>query len=596
MIKKSKKKQTHEKALTGGSLDANRINLSPLSMNIRILTATEAEDLRGESAELRVQIAGLHEETADLRQQTASLRKKATDLHEKTTSLREKALRAQNAKKKIAKEKAALSTHNESLLREANERLVVATINAQAMTETAEKATVQMGYMAEHDNLTGLPNRSLLKDRLSQSIMFAQRHGKKVALMYLDLDHFKHINDSLGHAVGDMLLKSVAKRLQSCIRLSDTVSRQGGDEFVVLLSEVEVVEDASRIAEKLITVMAKPILIDGHRLHITLSIGISFYPDDSTDIEAVIRNADTAMYQAKKKGRNNYQIFTPEMNIRAVARQAVEQTLHQAIEQNQFVLHYQPKVNLENGTITGAEALIRLKRSNHQLVCPNKFIRIAEDCGLILPIGRWVLREACRQAQAWLKSGLKFGQIAVNVSSREFHGKDFLAGIRAILDETGLAPHYLELELTESGLMQNTKQTTEILHTLKDLGVQIAIDDFGTGYSSLSYLQRFPIDTIKIDQSFVQDFDGDAGEAIVSAIIAMGTSLKQLVVAEGIETKQQLAFLQSHHCVEGQGFYFSQPLAADQFAKLLATGSANIQEHLAQTELTECHYYRRKEL
>lgn len=583
MIKKNKKKihqppPRYRENMAARAFEAVRRKLPAM------ISTREAEDLRGESADLRSQIADLHEETADLRQQTASLRKKAADLHTKTACLREKALRAQNAKKKIAREKETLSTHNESLLREANERLVVATINAQTMAETAEKATVQMCYMAEHDNLTGLPNRSLLTDRLSQSIAFTQRHGQKVALMYLDLDHFKHINDSLGHGVGDLLLQAVSKRLQSCIRLSDTVSRQGGDEFVVLLSEVKEIDDAAHIAEKLIAAMAKPFVIDSHRLHVTLSIGISLYPDDSKDIEELIRNADTAMYQAKKKGRNNYQIFTPEMNARAVARQSVEQALHQAIEKHQFVLHYQPKVNLENGVITGAEALIRLKPSSRRLVSPTQFVKIAEDCGLILPIGRWALHEACRQAQSWLESGLNLGQIAVNVSSKEFHGKDFLAGIRAILDDTGLDPNHLELELTESGLMQNTKHTTEILRTLKDLGVQIAIDDFGTGYSSLSYLQRFPISTIKIDQSFVQDIDGDAGEAIVSAIIAMGTSLKQRVVAEGIETRQQLAFLQSHHCAEGQGFYFSQPLAADEFAELLASGSANSADQSAEAE------------
>ena len=585
MIKKTKKSPIHpppplyRETMTARAFEAMREKLPSM------ISTQEAEHLREESADLRSQITDLHEETADLRQQTAALRQKAATLHEKTADLREKALRAQKAKKKIAKEKAELSTHNESLLREANERLVVATINAQTMAETAEKATVQMCYMAEHDNLTGLPNRSLLTDRLSQSIALARRHDQKVALMYLDLDHFKHINDSLGHGVGDLLLQAVSKRLQSCIRLSDTVSRHGGDEFVVLLSEVKEIDDAAHIAEKLIAAMVQPLLIDNHRLHVTLSIGISLYPDDSQDIDELIKNADTAMYQAKKKGRNNYQIFTPEMNARAVARQAVEQALHQAIEQHRFVLHYQPKVNLENGVITGAEALIRLKPSSSQpLVCPTEFIKIAEDCGLILPIGRWVLHEACRQAQSWLKSGLKLGQIAVNVSSKELHAKGFLAGVRTILDDTGLAPNHLELELTESGLMQNTKQTTEILHTLKGLGVEIAIDDFGTGYSSLSYLQRFPISTIKIDQSFVHDIDGDSGEAIVSAIIAMGTSLKQRVVAEGIETNKQFTFLKSHHCGEGQGFYFSQPLAADQFKELLAAGSLNRVAQPAESE------------
>jgi diguanylate cyclase (GGDEF)-like protein len=494
----------------------------------------------------------------------------AADQREKAATLREKALRTQE---KAAKTKAERSVLTETQLREANERLVVATINAQTMTEAAELATAQMSYMAEHDFLTGLPNRALLTDRLSQSIALAQRHGKKVALMYLDLDNFKHINDSLGHIVGDQLLQSAAKRLQSCVRLSDTVSRQGGDEFVVLLPELAQVQDAVLTAEKLIEAMAQPHLITGHRLRVTISIGISIYPDDGNDVETVVRNADTAMYQAKKLGRNTYQVFIPEMNARAVERQSMEQALHRALEQHQFVLHYQPKVNLETGAITGAEALIRMQGADNQLIYPAQFIGIAEESGLILPIGRWALHEACRQTQAWLQAGLDIGQIAVNVSSREFHSKDFLSRVSAILKETGLDPRHLELEMTESGLMQDTEPTTATLHALKKLGVRIAIDDFGTGYSSLSYLLRFPIDTLKIDQSFVQDLDndmddtGNSGEAIVTAVIAMGTNLKQRVVAEGIETQHQLAFLQSHHCAEGQGYYFCRPVPAHEFGR-----------------------------
>ena len=488
---------------------------------------------------------------------------------------REKAIRTKNRK---AKSKAALGILNdmqlrEAQLREANERLVLATIRAQTLTEAAEQATLQMSHMAEHDYLTGLPNRSLLNDRLTQSIALAQRHGSKVALMYLDVDHFKHVNDSLGHAIGDQLLQSVAKRLQACVRLSDTVSRQGGDEFVVLLADIKDVKDAVLTAEKLIEGMAKPHLVEKHRLHVSLSIGISLYPDNGLDAEAMLRNADTAMYQAKKCGRNNYQLFTPDLNVRAMERQSMVQALHHGLEHGDFVLHYQPKVNLITGEITGAEALVRLRQADQQLVYPDQFIGIAEECGLILPIGNWVLREACRQTQSWLQSGLELGQIAVNVSTKEFHSKDFLAGVHSILDDTELDPHYLELELTESGLMQDTVPASEILQELKALGVQIAIDDFGTGYSSLSYLRHFPIDTLKIDQSFVQDIDGnsgEAGEAIVSAVIAMGMSLKQRVVAEGIETRQQLDFLQTQLCAEGQGFYFSRPVTAEAFPALLA--------------------------
>lgn len=409
----------------------------------------------------------------------------------------------------------------------------------------------------------------LLTDRLAQAISLARRHGKKVALMYMDLDHFKHINDSLGHEVGDQALQSAAKRLQSCIRLSDTVSRQGGDEFVVLLPEVDEMQGAVLTAEKLLKAMAEPHLIGDHRLHITLSIGISLYPDDGKDIETLLRNADTAMYYAKKSGRNKYRMFTPDMNARSVARQAIEQGLHQAIDQREFVLHYQPKVNLETGAITGAEALLRWQRTNYRFVSPIQFMRIAEDCGLILQIGKWVLREACRQTQTWLQAGRELGQVAVNVSTTEFLDKNFLADLRTILSDTGLEPHRLEIELTESGLIHDRQLTTATLSALKDFGVKIAIDDFGTGYSSLSNLWSFPIDTLKIDQSFIQNIDGDAGKAIVRAFIAIGMSLKQRVVAEGIETRQHLAFLQSHRCAEGQGYYFGRPVAAEEFVTLL---------------------------
>ena len=504
------------------------------------------------------------------REEAASLREEAARLREEATSLREKALRAQAQAERA---KAELRAYTETQLREANERLVIATVNSETMTDAAELATARMSYLAEHDFLTGLPNGSVLTDRLRQAIALAQRHGKKVGLMYLDLDHFKHINDSLGHAVGDQLLQSAAKRLQSCVRSSDTISRQGGDEFVVLLAEVEQVQDAVLVADKLMEAMAKPYLIGSHRLHVSLSIGISLYPEDGKDVEALVMNADTAMYHAKRSGRNRYQRFTLDMNVRAVARQSVEEALRHALEQHQFVLHYQPKINLETGAITGAEALLRWQRPDHGLVPPAEFVRIAEDCGLILPIGKWVVREACRQAAAWLQAGLDIGQIAVNVSAVEFRGRDFLAGVRAILNDTGLDPPRLEFELTESGLMPDTESTMAVLRALKDLGVQIAIDDFGTGYSCLSYLRHFPIDTLKIDQSFVKDIDGDGGEAMVSAIVAMGVSLKQRVGAEGIETSQQLAFLKSRHCDEGQGFLFSRPVTAQEFATLLVAGA-----------------------
>jgi diguanylate cyclase (GGDEF)-like protein len=458
-------------------------------------------------------------------------------------------------------------------LREANERLVIATVRAQTMAEAAEKIAAQISHMAKHDVLTNLPNRSLLTDRLSQSIAMAQRHEKKVALLYLDLDHFKHINDSLGHAVGDRLLQSVARRLLGCVRGSDTVCRQGGDEFVVLLAEVASAEDAALTARKLISVLAQPHRVGGHRLHVTVSIGISFYPDDGIDAETLIKNADTAMYYAKRNGRNDFDAFRAEMNDRAVARQSIEAALHQALERKEFVLNYQPKVDLKTGAITGAEALLRLASADRMILYPEQFVGIAEDCGLIVPIGKWVIREACRQTAEWLRAGLDVGQIAVNVSAAEFHRGGFLADIRAILADTGLDPHHLVLEVTESGLMQAAHSTMAILAALRELGIQIAVDDFGTGYSSLSYLHRFPVDILKIDQSFVQDLRTASDESIlVGAIIEMGKNLKLRVVAEGIETPQQLSFLKAHDCVEGQGYLFSRPVTADDFASLVATG------------------------
>ena len=465
-----------------------------------------------------------------------------------------------------AQAEASARTANE--LREANERLVIATVNAQAMMEVAQQATAQMSFMAEHDFLTGLPNRALLNDRLAQALALARRHGGKVALLYLDLDHFKHINDSLGHGVGDRLLQSVAGRLQACVRLSDTVSRQGGDEFVVLLSEVGSVEAAAQAAEKLVASMAAPHLIGSHRFHVTLSIGISLFPDHGTDIASLMMSADTAMYIAKRQGRNGYRLFTPDMNVRALARRSIEQTLHHAFEHQEFVLHYQPKIDLETGGITGAEALVRIALPDG-LLPPSDFVRVAEDCGLMLPLGRWVMKEACQQMVAWLGAGLVLPQISVNVSAVEFHGKEFLAGVTTTLRETGLLPSLLELELTESGLVRDSEATLTTLGALKALGVQIAIDDFGTGYSSLSYLRRFAIDTLKIDQSFVQEIDGTGENPIVSAVVALGLSLHHKVVAEGIETQEQLAFLKGRHCAEGQGYLFSRPLPAAAFGDLL---------------------------
>ena len=398
----------------------------------------------------------------------------------------------------------------------------------------------------------------------------AHRHRRKLAVLFLDVDRFKHINDSLGHAIGDRLLQSVAQRLLACVRSSDTVSRQGGDEFVILLSEVTHAQDAAVSAEKILLALSTPHRIDQHDLHLTASIGIVTYPDDGTDAETLMKNADSAMYHAKDSGRNNYQFFKPDMNVRAVERQSLEDGLRHAMERQEFVLHYQPKMNLETGAIIGVEALIRWHHPQRGLVPPAQFIPIAEECGFIVPIGQWVLREACRQARAWQDAGLPPMRIAINISAVELRAKDFVAGVRAILTETGLEPRYLELELTETFLMQDSKSTAAVLQALKDMGVQLALDDFGTGYSSLSYLKRFPIDTLKIDQSFVRDLTTDADDAsIVSAVISMGKSLHMRVVAEGVETREQLAFLQEQSCPEGQGYYFSRPVVAEEFTQLL---------------------------
>jgi diguanylate cyclase (GGDEF)-like protein/PAS domain S-box-containing protein len=437
----------------------------------------------------------------------------------------------------------------------------------------AQAMALQMTHSAQHDFLTGLPNRMLLNDRVTQAITAAPRHMKKVAVPFLDLDGFKHINDSLGHPTGDKLLQSIAQRLVGCVRGSDTVSRQGGDEFVILLSEMEQSEDAAISALRLLQAVAEAHTIDHHDLHVTTSIGLSVYPDDGLDAETLIKNADTAMYQAKENGRQSYQFFKPAMNVRAVERQSIEENLRRALERSEFTLHYQPKVNLKSGAITGAEALIRWTHSTRGPVSPGQFIPIAEDCGLILPIGQWVLREACRQAREWFDAGLPLGTMAVNISSMEFREDNFLENIFAILRETGLDPGSLELELTESVLMKRAESAASVLQALRASGVQIAVDDFGTGYSSLSYLRKFPIDALKIDQSFVRQITSAPDDTtIVTAVISMGRSLNLRVVAEGVETLEELAFLQAHECSEAQGYFFSRPVLPERFAKLLRHG------------------------
>jgi diguanylate cyclase (GGDEF)-like protein/PAS domain S-box-containing protein len=441
------------------------------------------------------------------------------------------------------------------------ERIVLRDISA------ARATTMQMLHLASHDPLTDLPNRLLLADRLARALALAQRHQRRLAVLFLDIDRFKHINDSLGHMLGDELLRAVGREVTMCVRSSDTVSRHGGDEFVVVLAELEHPEDAAMGARKIIAALARPHKLSGHELHITVSIGISVYPDDGKDAETLITNADLALYHAKQHGRDCYHFFEPALNVRAVERQSIEAGLHAALERHEFELLYQPKLNLKTGVVVGVEALIRWRHPVRGLLEPAHFVPIAEDCGLIRPIGRWVVHEACRQAKMWQDAGLRPIPVSVNISAVEFRSKGFLKNILDILKDTRLDPRYLEIELTESVLMTHIEATSAVLHALKDLGVQVAIDDFGTGWSSLSYLRHFPIDALKVDKSFVQEItSGSPVAPIVTAVINMGKSLNQRVIAEGVETRDQLAFLQAEHCDEGQGYFFSRPLAAREFA------------------------------
>jgi len=427
---------------------------------------------------------------------------------------------------------------------------------------------MKMAHLAQHDFLTNLPNRLLLNDRIAQAIESGKRHHSKIALLFLDLDNFKHINDSLGHPTGDKLLQLVTTSLNTCVRANDTVSRQGGDEFIILLSDIQNGEDAALTADKILASLTQPHIIANSHLYITTSIGISIYPDDGIDAEILIQNADTAMYHAKDQGRNNYQFFKAEMNARAVERQVTELNLRVALDKGKFVLYYQPKFNLITKKMIGVEALIRWKHAELGEVLPDRFVSIAEDSGLIIPIGRWVIREACQQIKRWISLGLQDITIAVNISALEFTQKSFVLDVQQILLETKIDAHHLELEITETVLMRDAKSSINILHQLKELGIVLVVDDFGTGYSSLSYLQKFPIDVLKIDRSFVGEVGSIQDDGIiVSAMISMGNSLKLRVIAEGVENQKQLDFLVHHDCKEGQGYFFSYPLTATQFEK-----------------------------
>ena len=422
-------------------------------------------------------------------------------------------------------------------------------------------------HLAEHDPLTDLPNRLLFNDRLSQAIARARREHGRFALLFVDLDRFKNINDSLGHHVGDQLLRIVAERITASVRECDTVSRPGGDEFTLLLTELADPGDAARVAEKLLQALALPCSIGGHQLMVTASVGISLYPEDGDDIPTLMRNADAAMYHSKDVGRNTYQYFRVELNERVFERMSLENALRRAIEDKDFELHYQPQVDSRTRRLIGAEALLRWRGPDGELVPPSRFIPVAEDAGLILAIGAWVLEQACRQNRAWQNEGLPAVPVAVNISAQQFRQPRFVNTIRAVLDATGLAPECLELELTESVMLDPGERNVAVLSEIRAMGVRVAIDDFGTGYSSLSYLKRLPIDALKIDQGFVRDVVVDADDAaIVDAIIGLAHTMRLRVIAEGVETEAQLAFLQHSGCSEMQGFLFARPMPAAEFA------------------------------
>jgi diguanylate cyclase (GGDEF)-like protein len=429
---------------------------------------------------------------------------------------------------------------------------------------------LKVSHLLQYDVLTELPNSTLLGDRLNQSLALSRRHDRQLAVMFLGLDRFKRINNALGHPAGDEMLKRVGQSLVTSVRESDSVFRYGSDEFVVILADVRHPQQTKGIAEKLLNAIRTPQHIAGHDLSVTASLGISIYPEDGLDAIVLIKKAETAMRNVKENSPNDFSFFIDDMNQRAREQQSIESGIRLALERNEFVLHYQPKIDLSSGQVVGAEALIRWKKPGQGWVYPSDFIAVAEDSGLIVPLTKWVMAQACRQACLWQAAGLPKICISVNVSAIDFRQRDFVDVIEQILKQTGLDPTLLELEITEGVLMQNIDATVTALSRIKALGVRLAIDDFGTGYSSLSYLRRFPIDVLKIDQSFIRGLSRDSSDAaLVNAIISLGKSLKLTVIAEGVETLEQLDFLKAHHCEEGQGYYFSKAVAPDAFAHYL---------------------------
>jgi len=447
------------------------------------------------------------------------------------------------------------------------------------------QAERRISHIAHHDALTGLPNRLLLYSSLAQAIANARRHGEMMALLFIDLDDFKRINDSLGHHVGDLLLQTAAQRLQACIRQGDILARLGGDEFVLVLSSLGQGGEAALVADKVLKALDSTFDVEGHELHVGGSIGISVYPADGQDAETLMRSADTAMYHAKGNGRGNYQFFTESLNIAIQHRLTMENQLRQALVRGEFALHYQPQVDMQSGRIVSAEALLRWRRGGKSMISPLEFITVAEETALILPIGEWVLREACGQLRRWHDDGYRDLTIAVNLSPRQMSQSGFPELVGKILWDSGVSAAALDLEITESMLMQPSGENMTTLRQFSEMGIQLSVDDFGTGYSSLSYLKRFPVDTLKIDQSFVRGIEHDANDmAIADAIIGMAQGLHLKVIAEGVETAGQAAYLKSRSCELAQGFYYSEPLAADAFSALLHQAVGPIDsDRLSQT-------------
>lgn len=450
-------------------------------------------------------------------------------------------------------------------------------IGLERTIEERVQELLKVSHLLQYDALTELPNSTLLGDRLTQAIALGRRHDTQLAVMFIGLDRFKRINNALGYPVGDEVLQQVSRSLVATVRDSDSVFRYGSDEFVIVLHDVQHPQQTQHIADKVLRTISATRHVAGHDLSVTASLGISIYPNDSCNAVELIKHAETAMHTSKERGANDFSFYTKDMNLRAQRQQNLESAIRQALERDEFVLHYQPKLDLRSGRIVGAEALIRWFQPRSGWVSPADFIPVAEDSGLIVPLTQWVLRQACEQAQAWRGMGLPPLCMSVNVSPIDFRQRDFVDNLAAILKQSGLPPARLELEITESVLMQNVDETVDILQKIKAMGVRLALDDFGTGYSSLSYLRRFPIDVLKIDQSFVRGLNVNSQDAqLISAIIGMGKSLELNIIAEGVETVEQLNFLKTQQCEEGQGFLFSKAVPPKDFAQMLQVGSATL--------------------